>query len=409
MSGFGARSARLHPWSRGVAQAMVDAMTVLAAYDPQTLDGAPVRFAVAAARFADAPLVIVSVRAGVTPAARTADDALDEELERLRTDLTDDCGVEVRTRSVETSTHVGVARGLQRVIDDEHAGLVVVGSSNRGVVGQVVPGTTAQRVISGCARPVVVVPHGYDPPQRLSTIGVAFTPTLEGRRALREAAAVARMTEADLRVLTVLKPGIGADASAGPAKDAAARNHAQVEATLDDAIAELADGVRAESDMLVDDPADALVSVSPHLDLLVTGSRAYGPGRAVLVGSVSRRVTMKARCPVLVVRRGSTSALAPWTQRTAAGVPARDIQVLAAQPIHDVRHERVGGFAGPVSPNAPVGTYAGAVRLRRQGAGAFAGDPDEQRQGSFDDTDAIISYEGGAGRSPEQAGVSACS
>jgi hypothetical protein len=118
---------------------------------------------------------------------------------------------------------------------------------------------------------------------------------------------------------------------------------------------------------------------------------------------------MKARCPVLVVRRGSTSALAPWTQRTAAGVPARDIQVLAAQPIHDVRHERVGGFAGPVSPNAPVGTYAGAVRLRRQGAGAFAGDPDEQRQGSFDDTDAIISYEGGAGRSPEQAGVSACS
>jgi nucleotide-binding universal stress UspA family protein len=386
---------------------MVDAMTVLAAYDPQTLDRAPVRFAVAAARFADVPLVIAAVRAGVTPAARAADAVLDEELERLRTDLTRDRGVEVRTRSVETSTHAGVARGLQRVIDEEHAGLVVVGSSNRGVVGQVVPGTTAQRVINGCARPVVVVPHGYDPPQRLSTIGVAFAPTPEGRRALREAAAAARMTEADLRVLTVVKPGIGADASAGPARESAARNYAQLEATVADAIAELADDARAESDALVDDPADALVSVSPNLDLLVIGSRGYGPGRAVLLGSVSRRVAMKARCPVLVVPRGSTSALAPRAHRTAAGVPARDIQVLATQQIHDVRHERVGGFAGPVYPNAPVGTYAGAVRLRRQGAGAFAGDPDEQQQGSFGDTDTIIRYEDGAGRSRERAGSSA--
>ena len=40
-------------------------MTILAAYDPQTLDRAPVRFAAAAARSADVPLVIASIRAGV--------------------------------------------------------------------------------------------------------------------------------------------------------------------------------------------------------------------------------------------------------------------------------------------------------------------------------------------------------
>jgi nucleotide-binding universal stress UspA family protein len=237
---------------------------------------------------------------------------------------------------------------------------------------------------------VVVVPHGYNPPQRLSTIGVAFAPTPQGRRALREAAAAARMTEADLRVLTVVKPGIGADASAGPAREAAARNHAQLEATVADAIAELAGGVPAESDVLVDDPADALVSVSPYLDLLVIGSRGHGPGLAALLGSVSRRVATKAHCPVLVVPRGSTSALAPWADRsetTTAGVPLRAITVLAAERIHDVRREKVGGFAGAVYPNAPVGTYTEAVRLRRQGAGGFAGDPDEQRQGSFGDTD----------------------
>jgi nucleotide-binding universal stress UspA family protein len=398
-------------------------MTVLAAFDPQTLDRAPVRFAVAAARFADVPLVVASVRAGMTPVACARDDLLGEELERLRASLSRDHGIDVRTRNVEASTPAGVARGLQSVVDEEHASLVVVGSSKRGVIGQVVAGTTAQRVIDGCTCPVVVVPHGYDAPKELTTIGVAFVPTPEGQRALHEAATIAQMFDADLRVLTVVKPGIGADASAGPTRQAAERNRAQLEATVAAAIAELADGARTESEVLVDDPADALVSVSPHLDLLVMGSRGYGPGLAVLLGGVSRRVTMKARCPVLVVPRGSKTSLAPWAHRTmttvckayaseaiarhavdtltAAGVPRHDIWLLTCHRAHDVRHETAGGFAGAVEPDSPVRTYAGTVRLRRHGTGGFAGDPDRQRQGSFGDADidAIIGYDDRAGGS----------
>jgi nucleotide-binding universal stress UspA family protein len=398
-------------------------MTVLVAYDPQTLDRAPVRFAVAAARFADASLVVASVRAGITPIACARDDLLGEELERLRADLSRDHGIDVRTRNVEASTPAGVARALQNVVDEEHASLVVVGSSKRGVIGQVAPGTTAQRVINGCACPVVVVPHAYDAPKQLTTVGVAFVPTPEGRRALRDAATIAQMSDADLRVLTVARPGIGADASAGPTRQAAERNRTQLHAAVAAAIGELGDGVRAESEVLVDDPADALVSVSPHLDLLVMGSRGHGPGLAVLLGGVSRRVTMKAGCPVLVVPRGSTSAVAPWAERTAttvyktyaseavarravdtltaAGVPAHDIRLLTSRRAHDVRHETVGGFAGAVDPNSLVGTYGGAARLRRQGTGGFAGDPDRQRQGSFGDADidAIIGYEDRAGGS----------
>jgi hypothetical protein len=54
---------------------------------------------------------------------------------------------------------------------------------------------------------------------------------------------------------------------------------------------------------------------------------------------------------------------------------------------HDVRTEPVGGFAGPVPPDAPVGTFANARLVRRQCAGSFAGDPDRHRQGSFADAD----------------------
>jgi hypothetical protein len=54
---------------------------------------------------------------------------------------------------------------------------------------------------------------------------------------------------------------------------------------------------------------------------------------------------------------------------------------------HDVRREMVGEFAGPIPPEAPVGTFADRPVRRRQGTGAFAGDPDAQRQGSFADSD----------------------
>jgi nucleotide-binding universal stress UspA family protein len=286
-------------------------MTVLAAYDPQTFDSAPVHFAAAAARFADVPLVIASIRADVAPAPSARADLLGEELDLLRADLTRDDRIDVRTRVVKAAPPAGVTRALQGVIDEEHAGLVVIGSSKRGAIGRVAPGTTAQRIMNGSSRPVVVVPHRYEAPMQLTTIGVAFVPTPEGRRAVHEAAAIARMCDAGLHVLTVAKAGVDGDASADRAGQAE-RNRAQLDAVL----AELPDGLPTESEVLVGDPADALVSVSSHLDLLVMGSRGYGPRLGALLGSVSRRVTWNARCPVLVVPRGSTSWLAPWADRT---------------------------------------------------------------------------------------------
>ena len=84
----------------------------------------------------------------------------------------------------------------------------------------------------------------------------------------------------------------------------------------------------------------------------------------------------------------------------ATGVPEPDIRLLAGTAPRDIRDEPVGGFAGPVAPDAPVGTYGNIRGLRRQGAGSFAGDPDQQRQGSFADTDrvVIVTYKGDAER-----------
>jgi hypothetical protein len=78
-----------------------------------------------------------------------------------------------------------------------------------------------------------------------------------------------------------------------------------------------------------------------------------------------------------------------------AGVPEHDIELLARHRMHDVRREPVATFAGMLAPDAPVGTFGDVALRRDQGAGAYAGDADRQRQGCFADTDShlIVSYE----------------
>ena len=92
------------------------------------------------------------------------------------------------------------------------------------------------------------------------------------------------------------------------AEDRAGRSRMEAARALDEAIAALSTGVPVERDVLFQDPADGLAAASGHLDLLVMGSRAYGPMRAVMLGGVSRRVITRAACPVLVLPRGTASA-----------------------------------------------------------------------------------------------------
>jgi hypothetical protein len=91
-----------------------------------------------------------------------------------------------------------------------------------------------------------------------------------------------------------------------------------------------------------------------------------------------------------------TAARRAVAELRAAGVSERDIRVLTGSRWHDIRDERVGAFRGWLPPDAPVGTFANRRRRRRQGTGAFAGDPDRMRKGSFGDADldVVHSFEG---------------
>jgi hypothetical protein len=79
----------------------------------------------------------------------------------------------------------------------------------------------------------------------------------------------------------------------------------------------------------------------------------------------------------------------------AAAVPPRHIRLLTGRPLRDIRREPRGGFAGPVGPDAPAGSYASVPRRRGQATGSFAtgsftGDPERQRKGSFGDVERVV-------------------
>ncbi len=80
---------------------------------------------------------------------------------------------------------------------------------------------------------------------------------------------------------------------------------AEVAEQAERATAELRDGIPVNARTIAGIPAEILVERSGELDLLVLGSRAYGPLRHALLGSVSATVMRGAHCPVLVLPRGA--------------------------------------------------------------------------------------------------------
>ena len=292
---------------------------ILVGFDPNNADRAPVRFAIAAARFTGAPLIIGSVHADSVVVGQMGHGRMDDDisldaatpLEHLRIELTS-AGVDAHFTLLGGWS---APSGLHRGAEEFDAGLLVVGSTDRGHLGRVLPGSTAERLMQGSPCPVAVVPSGWQAGSGLHKLGVAFADTPEGNEALDNALALASRAGAKVRILTAVKEkdfGRAAGGRAGheaTSYDSAGATREQLDTDLAAVAAKRAPGVEIEVDLSVQDAAEFLIAASEHVDLLVIGSRGYGPKRAVLLGGVSRKVTAAAHCPVIVLARGAESGL----------------------------------------------------------------------------------------------------
>jgi nucleotide-binding universal stress UspA family protein len=304
------------------------AKPIVVGYDPRERDRAPVDFGLAAAELTGATLVLASVearaavRSGLPGGTVLPSDAPDPDLvpdstaaiQQIEPELTE---VAVPCESLKLQS-TSAARALHEAAETRDAGLLVVGSSRRSAVGRVLTGSTAERLLHGAPCPVAVVPHGWQRSGGLNRIAVAYVDSDEGREALRSALALARRTEAKLRAISAIRVTANmlaetetyvAGQSATDLSDVEGAHRLEAERALRDAITELGAGDEVEADAVVADPAQALIDASRQVDLLVCGSRGYGPMRGVLLGSVSRRVVREAHCPVVLLPRGVTASL----------------------------------------------------------------------------------------------------
>jgi nucleotide-binding universal stress UspA family protein len=240
--------------------------------------------------------------------------ALEEDSERLLArarPLLDGIRFETRVYGGESAPRL-----LNDIAESARAELLVLGSTHRGPMGRLLPGSVAERLLAGSPCAVALAPRGFADrgQQRIHAIGVGYDGSEEARGALAVARDVARSTGARLELYGIVEPpGLASPEAAwmaasllggdGPALETGWER--EIEHALSDALAELPEGVPATTQVVTGDPAEVLIERSGDDDLLLVGSRRYGPVRRVLLGDVSGKVMRSASCPVIVVPRGA--------------------------------------------------------------------------------------------------------
>ncbi len=187
--------------------------------------------------------------------------------------------------------------------------MIVVGSSHRGPVGRVLPGSVGESLLSGAPCAIAIAPRGFADGEleHHGVIGIGFEGGAESELALAEAREWAGVLGARLRVITIVL-GLAELAIQVPRfNELNGSLRAEYQEILDGAIAQLGDTVVAESVLAKGNPAQIPAEQGKTLDLLVLGSRGYGPLRAALVGAVSAKVIRTAPCPVLITPRASAA------------------------------------------------------------------------------------------------------
>ena len=192
-------------------------------------------------------------------------------------------------------------RGLHSLAEEQHADLLVVGSCSRGPVGRVLLGDDTRGSLNGAPCAVAVATRGYgEHPVPIAAIGVGYDGSPESEIALSRARVVAERYRAVVRVLEVVSipnyafTGFGAPALGDGIEKMLAEANERI-AALEGVEGRAVYGLAGEE----------LAAFGDELQLLVVGSRGYGPVKRLIVGSTSDYLERHARCSLLVLPRAA--------------------------------------------------------------------------------------------------------
>jgi nucleotide-binding universal stress UspA family protein len=178
--------------------------------------------------------------------------------------------------------------------------LIVLGSCRHGLLGRAILGDDTRAALNGAPCAVAIAPIGYaDGTEPPATIGVGYDGSPESTAALAAARELAARYGASVRALRIVTPPsyLYTGLIPGTLFD------------IDEMISEADEGMKALDG--VEGRADYglagedLAGFSKTVDLLVVGSRGYGPVRRLIHGSTSNYLQRHARSALLILPRSA--------------------------------------------------------------------------------------------------------
>jgi len=226
---------------------------------------------------------------------------LDEEREaseKLLLQERERAGVEAELVSAVGASPAGT---LHEQAEERGADLLVVGSAHRGVLGRVMLGDDSRRALNGAPCAVAIAAKAYaEAPRPLARVGVGYNDSPESHTALEAARAIAAHADGTVHALEVIS--IPTYAWTGMMSPSVGQ---EIDTVLQEANDRMRALVGVDGRAAYGLAGEELAAFSDHLDLLVVGSRSYGPFKRLVLGSTSDYLERHARCSLLVLPRSA--------------------------------------------------------------------------------------------------------
>lgn len=263
-----------------------DQVSVIAVAEP------PIVFT--ALPFAQAPAVADYMDLALESAEAQARQATDHAVERLS-------GLGCPVTPLVRVGHP--AQVLPQVVEEQGLDLLVLGPRGRGSLGSFLLGSVSQSLLQAMPTSILVARPPTGPLRRVI---VASDGSPSSLAAARFVAALPLPPDPDIHVLVSVTSWTAGyrDIEAADYQSLRAAEHERALEIAHETMAILESSGRAPRPLVRDgDPKREIIDAARELDadLVVTGSRGIGGFKGLVLGSVSRGVSMAAPCSVLVV------------------------------------------------------------------------------------------------------------
>jgi nucleotide-binding universal stress UspA family protein len=209
-------------------------------------------------------------------------------------------------------------RGLHEQAEEQSADLLVVGSCSHAAFARVMMGDDTRAALNGASCAVAIAARGHAEQRKpIESVGIGYNGSAESMTALAIARELAAPTGASVKALDVVSLTVYAYSGFVPA--AIGENVDELIQHANSGLEELA-GVEGRA--VYGLAGEELATFSDEVDILVVGSRGYGPVRRLVLGSTSNYLERHARCSLVVVPRGAAGSESVSAQDAKDTAPA---------------------------------------------------------------------------------------